>query len=342
MDLAYSSKTDFRKPILFLFVLSPAIGELLSGSSPPLAFFNPLAFFLLCALYGSGALLVRDYARRWKKGWYSILLLGAAYGIIEEGIMVRSFFSPTWKDLGVLGTYGRWVGVNWVWAEWLTIYHSIFSITIPILLVELTHPAARSQVWLSQKQRWLFRSLFILAVLLGFAAFPYDAPAIALVGCVMAAVLLAWLAKRIRPMIPTGQNLKVSKKLAITGVSVPLIFFFFFTGLGPSTIPWAGGTMLIGAFVVFGFERLLRRWAREGFSDLQRLSLASGALGFFIGLSPILELKGALGMTGVGVGFFLLLFTLRKRLMLRVSTFVASVDNLLSRAPESPHCWTFH
>jgi len=330
LDLAHSSKIDFRKPILFLFVLSPAIGELLSGSSPPLAFFNPLAFFLLCALYGSGALLVRDYARRWKKGWYSILLLGAAYGIIEEGIMVRSFFSPSWKDLGVLGIYGRWLGVNWVWAEWLTIYHSIFSITIPILLVELTHPAIGSQVWLSQKQRWLFRSLFILAVLLGFAAFPYDAPAIALVGCVMAVVLLAWLAKRIKPMILTSQNLKISKKLVITGVSVPLIFFFFFTGLGPSTIPWAGGTMLIGAFVVFGFERLLRRWSREGFSDLQRLSLASGALGFFIGLSPILELKGALGMTGVGIGFFLLLFTLRKRVMLRISPFGTSVSDQLS------------
>ena len=330
MDLPQSSKTDFRKPIHFLFVLSPSIGELLSGSSPPLAFFNPLAFSLLCALYGSGALLVRDYARRWKKGWYSILFLGAAYGIIEEGIMVRSFFSPTWKDLGVLGTYGRWLGVNWVWAEWLTIYHSIFSITIPILLVELSHPAVRSQVWLSKKQRWLFRFLFILAVLLGFAAFPYDAPATALVGCVVAVLVLAWVAKRIKPMIPTSQNLKVSKKLVITGVSVPFIFFLFFTGLGPTTIPWAGGTMIIGASIVFGFERLLRKWAREGFSDIQRLNLASGALGFFICLSPILELKGALGMTGVGIGFFLLLFALRKRVMLRISPFVTSVSDRLS------------
>jgi hypothetical protein len=76
--------------------------------------------------------LVRDYARRWQKGWRSILILGAAYGIIEEGIMVRSFFSPTWKDLGLLATYGRWLGTNWVWAEWLAIYHAIFSITILI------------------------------------------------------------------------------------------------------------------------------------------------------------------------------------------------------------------
>ena len=77
--------------------------------------------------------------------------------------------------------------------------------------------------------------------------------------------------------------------------------------------------MLIGGLIVFGFERLLKRWAKEGFSDLQRLSLASGALGFFIGLSPILELKGAIGMTSVGIGFFLILFKLRRRVVLRVS-----------------------
>jgi hypothetical protein len=127
-------------------------------------------------------------------------------------------------------------------------------------------------------------------------------------------------------MIPTSQNLKVSKKLVITGVSVPLTFFFFFTGLGPATIPWAGGTMIAGAFIVFAFERLLRTWAKQGFSDLQRLSLVSGALGFFIGLSPILELKGALGMTGVGIGFFFLLFKVRRRVILRVSGLVPYIS----------------
>jgi hypothetical protein len=139
----------YRKPILLLFFLSPLIGEGLSGSTPPLAFLNPGVLLLLGSLYGSGALLVRDYARRWKKGWRSILVLGAAHGIIEEGIMVRSFFNPSWKDLGVLASNGRWLGVNWVWAEWLTIFHSIFSITIPVFLVELTYPQTRTKVWLS-------------------------------------------------------------------------------------------------------------------------------------------------------------------------------------------------
>ncbi len=42
--------------------MSPAIGDLLSGSSPPLQFFNPVLLLLLVALYGCGALLVREAA----------------------------------------------------------------------------------------------------------------------------------------------------------------------------------------------------------------------------------------------------------------------------------------
>ena len=81
-------------PIITLALLSPVIAELLSGSSPPLEFFNPFGFILLVGLYGCGVIIVRELSIRWKKGWGSILLLGAVYGIIEEGLAVKSFFDP--------------------------------------------------------------------------------------------------------------------------------------------------------------------------------------------------------------------------------------------------------
>src|ERR1700757_291271 len=102
--------------------------------------------------------------------------------------MVRSFFSPTWKDLGLLASYGRWLGVNWVWAEWLTIFHAIFSITIPIFLVELTFPKVRAQIWLSSRSRPFFHGLLVLSITLGFFAFPYDAPALGIAGCIIAVI----------------------------------------------------------------------------------------------------------------------------------------------------------
>jgi len=51
-------------PAFVLFFLAPAIGELLSGSAPPVEFFNPFALVILPALYGSGAVLVREYSLR--------------------------------------------------------------------------------------------------------------------------------------------------------------------------------------------------------------------------------------------------------------------------------------
>jgi len=41
-------------PALVLFLLSPIVGELLSGSAPPAEFFNPAEFLLLALLYGAG------------------------------------------------------------------------------------------------------------------------------------------------------------------------------------------------------------------------------------------------------------------------------------------------
>jgi len=83
------------KPALVLFLTAPIFGELFSGSSPLNEFLNPITFTILSLLYGCGATLVRELVIRWQKGWISIFLLGAAYGIYEEGIMVQSFFDPT-------------------------------------------------------------------------------------------------------------------------------------------------------------------------------------------------------------------------------------------------------
>ena len=313
-----AARRDYRKPILFLFLLSPAVGELLSGASPPLAFFNPVGLVFLSSLYGSGALLVRDYARRWGKSWRSILLLGAAYGIIEEGILVRSFFNPAWKDLGVLGTYGRWLGVNWVWAEWLTIYHAIFSITIPILIVELYYPEARAKLWLSKNQRRLFQSLLLASIVAGFVGFPYFAPELLLwlPACVAAVVFLGWFAKRV-PNNPLSQStLKVAEwKLALLGTSAPLGFLVFFYS---TIIPVAAITMAVGFLVALAYQNLLCRWSLRGFSDLQRLSIIAGALGFFMFFDFVLELNGVLGMSGVGVGFLVLVIMLRRRIVTAV------------------------
>ena len=256
------------------------------------------------------------------------MILGAAYGIVEEGIMVRSFFNPTWKDLGVLGTYGRWLGTNWVWAEWLMIYHAIFSITIPIFLTELTFPESKTRIWLSNRMRIIFHGLLVLAIILGFFAFPYDPGVLAIIGCVAAVAGLGWFAKHIPNISPIRRELKLSWRVLVpVGFSVPAFFFFFFTS---ALIPLAAVTMILGALAVFVYERLLSKWARRGFTNLQKLGLMTGALGFFAAFFDlILESLGRLGTSVLGISFIVYLLWIRKKTIVQTRIMHPSV-------PEQP------
>ncbi|MCW4048210.1 MAG: hypothetical protein NWE89_00595 [Candidatus Bathyarchaeota archaeon] len=106
------SRRRVLHPAVVLFLLSPIVGELLSGSAPPAEFFTVFGFTVMSLLYGGGALTARELKVRWGKGMGSLLLFGAAYGVLEEGLMVASFQNPNWMDVGVLGEFGRWLGVG--------------------------------------------------------------------------------------------------------------------------------------------------------------------------------------------------------------------------------------
>ena len=154
-------------PKLCLFLLTPGIAEYLSGSSPMyFLVLSPFYFFLQLALnaglYLPGALLVREAMIRWKKGWASVLLLGAAYGILEEGIALGTLFNTSPVSFGAPTSYGQWLGVSWVWAVEAIPLHMIFSIALPILLLGLALPSTRGKSLLGSR-----RSLISAGVILG-------------------------------------------------------------------------------------------------------------------------------------------------------------------------------
>src|SRR4051794_25897729 len=86
-------------PALCLFVASPLIGEYLLGSLP--ASMLPL-LPLMAAMYGSGAILIREWVRRTGRGWPSIVVLATAYGFFEEGFVTQSLFNPNYLHLRLL------------------------------------------------------------------------------------------------------------------------------------------------------------------------------------------------------------------------------------------------
>jgi len=189
-----------RLPVLALLLFTPTIPELLTGSTPISELvYNPpgfvIGYLLDVALYGGGALLIREFAVQYRKGWASILLLGAAYGIAEEGFEVHTFFLPSGPPVNAFATYGHAFGVNWLWALGLASFHATYSIALPILLTQLWFPAVKNVRWLDRGSLGLVAGLFLLEVV-GFGLIvphgPSPAVAAFFLGVAATLIALAW------------------------------------------------------------------------------------------------------------------------------------------------------
>src|SRR5262249_42655250 len=130
-------------PVMVLIVMAPLVAEVLSGSTP---ITMPGLLLIDLLIYGPGALLMRELVRRRGRGWVSILLLGVAYGLIEEGLALQSLFNPAYNNVSQWGA--RLLGINLVYTEVVIIIHVVWSATIPILLTELLFPARRTTPYL--------------------------------------------------------------------------------------------------------------------------------------------------------------------------------------------------
>lgn len=134
------------KPALLLVLLAPLIAEYLSGS---LSFAQLPVFPLMALMYGSGALLIREVARRSGRGWPAILMLGIAYGVLEEGLATQSLFNPHYLGLRLLDRgFIPSLGIGGPWTIYVVILHVVWSIAVPIGLVEAIFSTRRTTPWL--------------------------------------------------------------------------------------------------------------------------------------------------------------------------------------------------
>ncbi|MBN2086174.1 MAG: hypothetical protein JW748_13225 [Anaerolineales bacterium] len=295
-------------PTLSLFLLAPVIGELVSGSAPPSEWQALTTWLFLVPLYGAGAVLARELAVRWKSGWLGVLLLGAAYGILEEGIDVMSFFNTAWPDLGAAAAYGRWADVSWVWTVHLTVYHAAFSIAIPILLVHLIFPKSRGEAWLGCFGWACIAGLLGASVVGGNlffrAAFTYSPPPLPYLGSVLAIAVLIFFARRAHPSapVPALQEKPLPHPVfyGLAGFGATVAFFYSGWALPETNFPPVL-TILIVLAVAAGIFLLLAASYRRGrqFTDTRKLALAFGGLMFFILFAPITEASAVNGKTGV-------------------------------------------
>ena len=209
-----------RHPVLLLLGFTPGIPEYLSGSSPvTLLVESPVLFLLFLGLnlglYGPGVLLAREAYVRWKPGWAGLLLIGAAYGLLEEGTALSTLFDPQAKVVSNLGSYGHYAGVNWVWTVGVLGVHIVLSVGVPILLLGLALPETRGRPLLTRRQVPATLLVYGLDILILALIVGYWREALGLlVGAAVLAILL-YAAARALPhgtLDPTGPAPRLSAR----------------------------------------------------------------------------------------------------------------------------------
>ena len=266
-------------PALGLFFLAPIVAEFLLGDMP-ISMLGLLA--ILAPVYGGGALLIRETVRRTGRGWASILVLGLAYGILEEAFLDQTLFNPDFLGLHLHllePAFLPALGIGAWWTIFVLTLHTVWSISVSIALAEALVPDRAETRWLGGV------GLAVVAVFFALAA---TAMALNFIRqdahhFVASRSQFAWSAIACVALIVIALSLpRRMPELADGTVPSPWVLGFatFISGMIFLFVPqrWAWGA--VGIYVlldIFWIATILRWSARRAWDGRHRLALAGGA-----------------------------------------------------------------
>jgi hypothetical protein len=325
--------------ILTLVVISPVIAEVLFGATHISMLY--LLIPQIC-IYGGAALMIHTLTRH--RVWSAILVLGVAYAIAEECIILQTSVSPPYQHLlfgsapnqNYLGT----LGINWVYLLWALGYESIWAIVLPIKITELIFPEGREESWIG---RWGFIVTAIVFLVPSYGIWytftqsgiapglAYEAPlSVILTSLAIIVALVVFTFFVLRPHRLEKQAVGFVPRPWVVGVtgfvlSLPWFSLAILPYILPPAVPISISSMfgLIWAAAAF---LLIRRWSSSStWQDSHRLALSAGAIlasmlaGFVINgpvLSPF-DLTGKIVVNGTAV---LLMAYLARKIQQRTVT----------------------
>ena len=269
-------------PGLVLLILAPLIAEFLLGD------FSVRQLALLVAFipqYGGGALLVREIARRARRGWPTIMLLALAYAIVQEGFTTQTLFNPNYAGKRLLDYgYIPALGTSLDWTVFVLTLHVIWSIGSCIAIAEPLAGERWSEPWLGRTGITIVSLLFMagcaFTILITKRRFPYIATPAQFATVAIAVVLAIVAAFR----IPRSRRASVTARapsLWLTGAATLLLSSAFYVlrlrgelyGLHPAVTLLGMLTLELVAIAC------LTAWSRRsGWGPLHALSAATGAI----------------------------------------------------------------
>jgi hypothetical protein len=317
-----------RKAAWTLALLVPLIAELTFGSTP-LRFGYLILLWL--PIYGAGVLLIRELTVRTGRSWPSIILLGVAYELAEDGLGLQALTSPH------LYHAADWAppifGFNVAYWVLNIIYHVVFSVIIPIFLANLLFPAYKNRPYL-KKGGLVWVMLFaVLGVAILRGTVPpnqdptYNEPLGLIIAYLIAIIAIAFVALRILPRDQTPQTTSLPipspTKLFILGTLGTIIVFGLMYPFAGAHQPlftqgtWAYVPITLGVVLSIGIFVSIAKWSRSlQWKARPALALVSGALvghTLFGLVAAKLEIIDRIGLIGMLVIMTWLLYLLYRK-----------------------------
>ena len=316
--------------VLILCFFAAVIPETLVTSSTSVAKIigQPTDLLFVILFYGPADLLIREAMIRRHLGWVSLVLLGVAFGFINEGVIAGTWY--TVKPTGYL-FLGQ---INFAWAVALTVFHIFISVIAPIAFIETAFPSLAG-VPLLRRRRGVIISAVIFLLLSGLFLFvasyrPYRIAVFAL------ALLLAVIALRLpaaRSRIATARPAPGLWRLCWAGFFAMFAYFALIYILPVVTLKLSGaigepGAVVaqVGDIAAFALFAALLLWmgrrctGRTGWSLRHTLALLTGALAFPVLVLTLLPLVWPTLEFFATIPFLVLLIALNLRLRRRAKT----------------------
>jgi len=284
----FKSQKRRLMPAVSLFFLAPLFGEYLLGN---LKLSEIVYLPFIAPLYGAGALLIREITRRTGGGSATMLILGLAYGLIEEGLVDQMLFNPhyfTGQDQ-ISDTYMTALGMD----AWLTLIvlamHAVWSTYIPITLVEALYPEWRIEPWLGSNGIGITAIMFLLgSAYLCYTIYleeNFFASISQFVGTGAAVAVLVALAFTIQPRTRMATAGFVPSPWIAGGFALVTSSLFMLTESLPG---WDKvGACLLLVIVFFTTASLWSR--RTGWSAMHRLAVVGGGILTYAWLGIVME-----------------------------------------------------
>jgi hypothetical protein len=267
--------------VIALLFVAPLVAEYLLGDLPLKLL---TALIVLAPAYGGGAVLIRDTARRAGRGWPTMLMLGAAYTLIGEGLVSQSLFNPDYMKKHWHLLYPAYIpslGIGGWWTVFMFNLHTFWSMGVSIALVEALFPAEAEAPWLGRAGDSVVALVFVLGSAasfgIGFKQNQFMASHAQLVGAALLSALLMVCAF----LIPARRSPMAGGMAPSPWIPSPWVTgaVAFLLGMAALHAPPKWGWAAVGAMLAIDavFLVLVTLFSRQtGWSALHVLSLAAG------------------------------------------------------------------